>query len=165
MIKCKKCQVEFKASRKGQTYCSSDCARSRSRGRSPICTVSYCDRIHYAKNLCKSHYNRTRLNIPVEVPWTAQGDWTQWKINRYGYVERTRRVDGRQEKQLQHRVVMAESIGRELFSEETVHHKNGVRDDNRLENLELWSSSHPPGQRVEDKLKWAMEIIALYGPK
>ena len=35
--------------------------------------------------------------------------------------------------------------------------------DNRLENLELWSTSQPKGQRVVDKLKWAHEIIALYG--
>lgn len=63
----------------------------------------------------------------------------------------------------EHRVVMEEMIGRYLLPHETVHHRNGVRDDNRPENLELWSSSQPPGQRVEDKLTWAREIEALYG--
>ena len=57
---------------------------------------------------------------------------------------------------------MEREVGRPLLDCETVHHVNGVRDDNRLENLELWSSSHPAGQRVEDKVRWAREILALY---
>jgi hypothetical protein len=58
---------------------------------------------------------------------------------------------------------MSICIGRPLFTHENVHHRNGNRSDNRLENLELWSSSQPPGQRVEDKVTWAREIIELYG--
>lgn len=63
---------------------------------------------------------------------------------------------------LEHRVVMEGHIGRFLEPHENVHHINGVRCDNRLENLELWSTSQPCGQRVRDKIEWAKEILALY---
>lgn len=62
----------------------------------------------------------------------------------------------------EHRHVMEQALGRKLLPEETVHHVNGLRTDNRLENLELWSSRHGKGQRVEDKVRWCIEFLGDY---
>ncbi len=63
----------------------------------------------------------------------------------------------------EHRIIMEQELGRYLHPFENVHHKNGIRSDNRPDNLELWIKVQPTGGRVKDIVKWAKEILSLYG--
>ncbi len=107
--------------------------------------------------MCSKHYSRVRKYGDPQITKYDHRPG-EWRLSSEGYV--IRHIGGRTE--LQHRRAMEQQLGRELFPDETVHHKNGNRADNRIENLELWSKSQPAGQRVEDKLAWAREMIARY---
>lgn len=69
---------------------------------------------------------------------------------------------GKQQKAFKHRQIMEEHLGRKLYPGENVHHLDGDRANWRLDNLELWSTKQPPGQRVTDKIGFAIEMLLLY---
>lgn len=121
------------------------------------CEVAGCLDKYYSTGYCKIHYQHFYRNGDPNLVLKAPAGTGY--INQHGYREI--RVNG--EKHLEHRYVMEQHLGRRLLDDENVHHKNGVRDDNRIENLELWSKVQPAGKRVEDLLNYAAEIFARYG--
>lgn len=124
------------------------------------CSVDGCNRPYDSNDLCQMHYQRLRTTGSHGPAELLRG------VNGSGYIDpqgyRVLTLAGGR-KIGEHRVVMERHLGRPLTADENVHHLNGDRADNRIRNLELWNTSQPSGQRPEDKVAWARQMLALYG--
>ena len=123
------------------------------------CKIENCQREHYARGWCKLHYQRFWKSGDPGTNELMKNENGMGTTDKRGY--RILKVDG--QNCLEHRLVMERYLGRKLLETENVHHKNGNRSDNRIENLELWSTAQPCGQKIEDKVSYAKLILKLYG--
>ena len=157
--KCGCCGLAFKAKYAQQQFCCVECKnKGIAKDKTVICAVcqSVFERPHgktraYCSRSC-SNKARAKGMKKTEIALDARviGDTT---ISTHGYVQV--RINGK--KVMQHRLVMENVIGRPLERHERVHHKNGDRQDNRPENLELWvgigcNKKDPHGVRLVDQV-------------
>jgi HNH endonuclease len=63
----------------------------------------------------------------------------------------------------EHVWVMSQVLGRPIRQDESVHHKNNIKHDNRPDNLELWHTHQPRGASVENTVRWARWFLAEDG--
>lgn len=136
------------------------------RNKGKKCKTIGCNKNAWCRLMCKNCYSKWSNGI---TPGTGRMNGVYSKEKRKlptGYIvwhDKNSPYANAHGHVYEHRHVMGEYIGRPLIASENVHHINGNRSDNRLENLELWNTSQPAGQRVADKVRWAREILDLYG--
>jgi len=105
-----------------------------------------------ARSYCAKHYYRWRKYGTVE-DIALHHQWGGGTLDKNGY--RIVRVNGKARPE--HHIVMEVALGRALHPWESIHHRNGIRDDNSLSNLELWATAHRNGQRVDDLVRWVVD--------
>ncbi len=157
-VSCLRCGAPLARTQRlnGRTYCGNECSILHKRSLINVVAETCLG--------CDKPFSWTEKSIGKKYCSTSCYDDCRYPAihvnTRTGYATIT--VSRGKKPQLQHRYVMEQHLGRSLVEGENVHHVNGVKDDNRIENLELWNTSQPCGQRATDKVSWAKEILELY---
>lgn len=152
-----------------QRFCSNKCRGQsiKQRRPAPTFTCAKCGKVTARRRFRMA--NGRELGFDFSAKYCSQACGHQgrtWRpINPNGHLHSTGYIrvnlpGGK--KEFKHRIVMAEILGRPMRKGENVHHKDGVRTNNAPSNLELWTTLQPPGQRVTDKIAFAIEMLRLY---
>lgn len=161
MVPCEVCGTVFERKVKTQRACSYDCGDKLKLIKREV-TCEQCGTLFVRPHGKQQRFcSRKCSMVSRNAVSSVAKDIGSTHKHAGGYIQE-KTLDGWQ---MQHRLVMETVLGRPLLESERVHHKNGKRDDNRPENLEMWSRDHggrkdPPGVRVVDQVLYLIDSLS-----